>query len=90
METVLGHLREIIPAVSIQPVILTVWNYGSGGPKTVSGRADWNRAIGRSLRSVRSGEGRRAVAVLRDLNPGVSGFRRDGHGADELEIRQDD
>lgn len=46
------------------------------------------QAIGRSLRSFRSGKGRCAVLVLRDPYPWVPGFRRGGHEADERMVRE--
>ena len=45
--------------------------------------------IGLSLRAVGSGKGRRAVSVLRDLNPGVTGFRYAGHVADKTVVREE-
>ena len=45
--------------------------------------------IGLSLRAGGSGKGRRAVSVLRDLNPGVTGFRYAGHVADKTVVREE-
>ena len=52
------------------------------------GRADGNRAIGRSRQAVRSGKGRRAVLVMRELNPAESGFRYTSHGTDKFVVRE--
>ena len=46
------------------------------------------QAIGRSLRCVRSGEGRCAVEVLRVSCLGVPGFRRGGHEAEKRVVRE--
>lgn len=54
----------------------------------VTGRANGNRAIGRSRQAVSSGKGRRAILVLRVLNPGESGFRYTSHWADEFVVRE--
>lgn len=87
-EPALGHLHEIIRAVSIQPSIRTIWTYGSGCPEVVADRAESIRAIGSPPQTIGSGKGRRAVSVMRGLHPGVSGCRRAGHGADELVVRE--